>query len=603
MTSITSFSSIPSLLLLKGNDLKVESIITAENISEKAEEAPHSDTNEFIGHCKSDELITVTVNERFDQCELLRNSPANDCTVALVNGTISCDEGNNLDPTSDLVEVSGGPSSSVDTGMPRDSSKRSKPKKQRNRQHKRSIGKNSKQTASDEYNLSVMRKQRIYYLATKRSSRSSTPSDDCEVFCGNIPVNVLEDVLIPLFDRFGKIWNLRLQMSMQNRHHNAGFAFIRYTETKAAQAAINSLNEYQIVPGKFLMVRRSLPNISLFVSNIHRGLTKEQIHAKFDRLTSGLMNTIVKGSFYEESKNSGFCILEYDSNTSAYRAKLTLKRVKVWGRQLFIDWSQQMSDTSSPGVQNSKTVFINCLSKGTTAETLMEQLSAFGEISTINLIKDYAFVQFKTHDSATQMLNELSGKDLGNDETTIALARKRTSKFKYGARSHPVQWHLRRPRSYKQEESSAIITMAEIPKANVDKPKVDEGKPDEKEPAEDNSAVEEGESGAEGENEDRPDEEEAAEDSSAVEEGESAEEGDDENLTEEEVTGEPAVEAEFCDEDIVQEQITQTEEADNATDEETVEAEACDEVFSQQPTTQIQLPNTEERSDELSEII
>lgn len=594
----------------KGNDLKVEANITAGNISEKAGEAPNNDIKESIG--KSDELLvdveepTVTVNERVDQDqrELLRNSPANECTTALVNGTVSCDEGTNSEPASDLAEVSGEVNPSADTGTPRDSPKKSKSKskRHRNRQNKRSNAENPMQTASDEYNLSVMRKQRIYYLATKRSSKSPTPGDDCEVFCANIPVNVLEDVLIPLFDRFGKIWNLRLQMSMQNRQHNAGFAFIRYTAAEAAQAAINSLNEYQIVPGKLLMVRRSLPNLSLFVGNIHRGLTKEQIHAKFDRLTSGLLNTIVKGSFYEEAKNSGFCILEYDSNTSAYRAKLTLRRVKVWGRQLFIDWSQQLSDTSSPEVQNSKTVFINCLSKGTTVESLTEQLSAFGEISTITVIKDYAFVKFTTHESATQVLNELSGKDLGSDETTITLARKHTSKFKRGARSQPMRWHLRRPRSYKQEESNATITTAEVPEATA---AITTAELPEASAAATTAELPEANADNSKVDEDKPDEE-PEEDDSAVEEVESEEESADENLAEEKTDDE----VEVCDEDVLQEPA-ETEEEENGAeeneekiaDEETAAAEASDEDIFEEPTAQIELPDTEDRSVEPSETI
>ena len=35
------------------------------------------------------------------------------------------------------------------------------------------------------------------------------PGRGCEVYCGNIPNNLYEDELIPLFEKCGKIWDLR----------------------------------------------------------------------------------------------------------------------------------------------------------------------------------------------------------------------------------------------------------------------------------------------------------------------------------------------------------------------------------------------------------
>lgn len=112
-------------------------------------------------------------------------------------------------------------------------------------------------------------------------------SDDCEIFCSNIPINVLEQELIPLFEKFGKIFELRLMMSMRNPKRNAGFAFVRYTTDQSAKEAAEKLNDYEIVPGKLLAVRLSQPNLSLFVGNIHRGLTREQIHEKIGGKTQG----------------------------------------------------------------------------------------------------------------------------------------------------------------------------------------------------------------------------------------------------------------------------------------------------------------------------
>lgn len=171
-----------------------------------------------------------------------------------------------------------------------ESSKRSPRKKGSNKKRKnrsRSQKKEDDYSDLDKYTVSVSHRQRRYSLHVTRGRVIEAPGDDCEIFCSNIPINVLEGELIPLFERYGKIWELRLMMSLRNPKRNAGFAFVRYTSNASAQEATEKLNNYEILPGKHLAIRLSQPNLSLFVGNIHRGLTREQIHEKISSRTTG----------------------------------------------------------------------------------------------------------------------------------------------------------------------------------------------------------------------------------------------------------------------------------------------------------------------------
>lgn len=53
------------------------------------------------------------------------------------------------------------------------------------------------------------------------------PPRGCEVFVGKIPRDMYEDELVPLFDRAGKIYELRLMMEFSGA--NRGYAFVTYT--------------------------------------------------------------------------------------------------------------------------------------------------------------------------------------------------------------------------------------------------------------------------------------------------------------------------------------------------------------------------------------
>nr|XP_053642473.1 heterogeneous nuclear ribonucleoprotein Q-like isoform X4 [Cherax quadricarinatus] len=66
------------------------------------------------------------------------------------------------------------------------------------------------------------------------------PGPGCEVFCGKIPKELYEDELIPLFEKCGEIWDLRLMMDPMTGQ-NRGYAFITFTTRSAANEAVRQL--------------------------------------------------------------------------------------------------------------------------------------------------------------------------------------------------------------------------------------------------------------------------------------------------------------------------------------------------------------------------
>lgn len=68
----------------------------------------------------------------------------------------------------------------------------------------------------------------------------NTPGNGCEVFCGKIPKDMFEDELIPLFEKCGSIWDLRLMMDPMTGT-NRGYAFVTFTGREAAQNAVKEV--------------------------------------------------------------------------------------------------------------------------------------------------------------------------------------------------------------------------------------------------------------------------------------------------------------------------------------------------------------------------
>ena len=62
-----------------------------------------------------------------------------------------------------------------------------------------------------------------------------------QVFCGKIPKEIFEDELIPLFEKCGKIWDMRLMMDPFSGL-NRGYCFVTFCEKEAATEAVKQVS-------------------------------------------------------------------------------------------------------------------------------------------------------------------------------------------------------------------------------------------------------------------------------------------------------------------------------------------------------------------------
>lgn len=153
-----------------------------------------------------------------------------------------------------------------------------------------------------------------------------------QIFVGKIPRDLFEDELVPLFEKAGPIWDLRLMMDPLSGL-NRGYAFVTFCTKEAASEAVNLVsvspcfqlwavssayqsvwkyelwhslchgcfifilvtlvdeflfpqcNNNEIRPGKHIGVCISVANNRLFVGSIPKSKTKEQIVEEFAKVT------------------------------------------------------------------------------------------------------------------------------------------------------------------------------------------------------------------------------------------------------------------------------------------------------------------------------
>ncbi|RZF47216.1 hypothetical protein LSTR_LSTR004925 [Laodelphax striatellus] len=280
------------------------------------------------------------------------------------------------------------------------------------------------------YSLDVTTGQRKYG-GPPPNWEGPPPGNGCEVFCGRIPKDMFEDELIVLFEKSGKIWDLRLMMDPMSGT-NRGYAFITYTTKDEAIQATKDLDNHEIKPGKTLKVNISVPNLRLFVGNIPKSKGKEEILDEFGKLTAGLTEVIIYSSPDDKKKNRGFCFLEYESHKAASLSKRRLGsgRIKVWGCDIIVDWADPQEEPDSETMSKVKVLYVRNLTHEISEEKLKETFESYGKVDRVKKIKDYAFIHFEDRDNAVSAMNALNGQNMGGSHIEVSLAKPPSDKKK-----------------------------------------------------------------------------------------------------------------------------------------------------------------------------
>ncbi|KAM8847404.1 heterogeneous nuclear ribonucleoprotein Q-like isoform 1-T1 [Synchiropus picturatus] len=275
------------------------------------------------------------------------------------------------------------------------------------------------------YTLDVTTGQRKYGGPPPDTVYSGVqPTLGTEIFIGKIPRDLFEDELVPLFEKAGPIWDLRLMMDPLSGL-NRGYAFVTFCTKDAAQEAVQLCNNHEIRPGKHIGVCISVANNRLFVGSIPKSKTKEQIVEEFAKVTEGLSDVILYHQPDDKKKNRGFCFLEYEDHKTAAQARRRLMsgKVKVWGNIVTVEWADPIEDPDPEVMAKVKVLFVRNLANGVSEELLEKSFSQFGKLERVKKLKDYAFVHFEERDSAVKALEEMNGAELEGEAIEIVFAK------------------------------------------------------------------------------------------------------------------------------------------------------------------------------------
>lgn len=194
--------------------------------------------------------------------------------------------------------------------------------------------------ANTNYQIYQTNGQRIY--APCASSGIRPPPKGTEIFIGNLPPDLFEDEIVPLFSQKGAIYNVRLMMDFFGR--NRGYGFVSYFRPEDAHAAVAAFNKFKIRNRSKIAVCISVDNRRLFIGNIPRNVTLSEIWGVLDKYVEGIVEVILYREPFNENINRGFVFVEFETHRLAAMARRQLSpgNLIVWGRPIYVDWAEPL---------------------------------------------------------------------------------------------------------------------------------------------------------------------------------------------------------------------------------------------------------------------
>ncbi|KAK9837452.1 hypothetical protein WJX81_003692 [Elliptochloris bilobata] len=211
----------------------------------------------------------------------------------------------------------------------------------------------------------------------------SLPPHGTEVFVGGVPRTATEAQLAALASETGEVHSVTLLKDPQNASQNRGFGFVKYKTKEAATAALAKLGGRELAdfPGQMLRVAPSQSKHKLYVGNVPKDMSKDDLQAMLQPLVKGLEHVELLMSKEVPGQNRGFGFLEFYNHTCANAAKgvLSAPSYKMKGRTLTVSYAeprqidvQQQQQQQQMAPEPVKSVYVGNLPASATEAKLKE---------------------------------------------------------------------------------------------------------------------------------------------------------------------------------------------------------------------------------------
>ncbi|KAH9420972.1 MCM DNA helicase complex subunit mcm6 [Dermatophagoides pteronyssinus] len=223
------------------------------------------------------------------------------------------------------------------------------------------------------YRVAQENGQRIFGPPLDWNEESVISEKGTEVFIGRIPSDCFENELIPLFEKPGRIYKMRLMIDFSRK--NRGYGFVQYFNKEDAQRAVKMLNRFEI--------RKRWPivdwakseeefeddfvsnNTVLYVRFIKLDVTEKELKEFFSLIHDG--QTLLNVNRVKKIRN--FAFIHYESHKDAQMAHDYFQKIDL-GQTILNDIDQELEIkwAKNKSIHSLSVSSINCMRSSKTKE-------------------------------------------------------------------------------------------------------------------------------------------------------------------------------------------------------------------------------------------
>ena len=261
---------------------------------------------------------------------------------------------------------------------------------------------------NDEYNSnnsdnSINKKQ------NKEESLIPKKEKGCELFIGNLNISIEKEELNNIFSPFGEITDIRIHKNEENKKC---YAFVRFASKESANSALKL--DSTLLNNRYIKVTKSNENATIFIGNIRKTWTKEELETKIRRI----FHNINKIEFFIDpgnpTKNRGFCFGIFNTRNEAIKALNYVNKkggINIDGISITCDWADVVEEDDN---SKSNQIFISNIKKEVSVFDLKKYFEKFGKVVSVIMSKnhlnskrkDLAFITFESHENAVSSIKK-----------------------------------------------------------------------------------------------------------------------------------------------------------------------------------------------------
>ena len=231
----------------------------------------------------------------------------------------------------------------------------------------------------------------------------------CELFIGNLNISIEKEELNNLFSPFGEITDIRIHKNEENKKC---YAFVRFASKESANSALKL--DSTLLNNRYIKVTKSNENATIFIGNIRKTWTKEELETKIRRI----FHNINKIEFFIDpgnpTKNRGFCFGIFNTRNEAIKALNYVNKkggINIDGISITCDWADVVEEDDN---SKSNQIFISNIKKEVSEFDLKKYFEKYGKVVSVIMSKnhlnskrkDLAFITFESHENAVSAIKK-----------------------------------------------------------------------------------------------------------------------------------------------------------------------------------------------------